>query len=205
MSMTEDISSISIANLQTTAEPEIPSLLDLADEPSTGVWEGQGFGPHKNWYPATILEGYATKNGTQWLTQDTPSKDGSSRNLRLCFELTSAKGEKRNTFASYNYRLDDLTVERIQAVKNAREMFKGKKGKWSNADIQRSSLALASLGGLERSLGFKLKRTDAGFLDASVFVGQKLDVRLGVGKPNEKGASYNEVFEIAKSGERVSK
>jgi hypothetical protein len=198
--MTDDVA---ISNLATVAEPELPSLLDLADEPSTGNWEGVGFGPNKNWYPATVLAGYATKNGTQWQTEDTASKDGSSRNLRICYEVVNNKGEKRNTFESYNYRLEDLTAERIAAVKAAREMYKGTKGKWPNSDIQRSSLALASIGGLERAFGFRLKRTDAGWLDTSIFVGQKCDVRLGT-ETTERG-TYNVVAEIAKAGERTAK
>jgi hypothetical protein len=194
---------VAISNLATVAEPELPSLLDLAEEPSTGIWEGVGFGPSKNWYPAVILEGYAAKNGTQWKTEDTASKDNSSRNMRLCFDVTNNKGEKRQTFESYNYRLEDLTAERITAVKAAREMYKGSRGAWPNKDLQRSSLALASLGAIERSLGFKLKRTDAGWLDVSVFIGQKLDVRLRA-EVTEKG-TYNAVAEIAKAGERTGK
>ncbi len=72
-------------NNMTVASEEMPSLADYGREPSTGAWPD-------GWYAATILAGYATNSGHQWVTEDGPSKDGLSRNLRVCFLLKNKAG-----------------------------------------------------------------------------------------------------------------
>jgi hypothetical protein len=171
------------------AAEEVPTLADFAEE-TGGAWP-------KGWYSAEIIEGYSTRKGTVFTTEDNPSKDGNSRNLRLCFKVHKGTDE-RTIQESFNYRVTDLTPERLKHIKELREEFKGVKGRWPDADGQRSSLAVAKLGMLERALGFTLKRATNGQLVPGVFIGQKLDVYLGV---DDNG--YNEVRQAAAFGTRT--
>lgn len=180
-------------NNMTVQNEQLPSLADYAREPSQGAWPA-------GWYTAQVIEGYATGSGYQWETHDSASKDGTSRNMQICFVVTNSAGETRNIWTSFNYRLDDFTPQKLSAIAQLRKQYAGKKGAWAEKDLQRSSLAVASLGQFERALGFRLQRTEAGFLKTSIFVGQKLDVRLSI---NEE--EYNDVSEFAKLGERSNK
>lgn len=172
---------------------EIPSLVDFADDISQGAWP-------TGWYPAIVIEGYQSKKGKQFLTEDAPSKQGDSRNLTMALKLSNVKGEERNIQDSTNYRVTDFTPERLAFVKEARTEYKGVKGRWPNADVQRSSLAIAALGAIERAFGFGFRRTPNGALVTAPFVGHRVDVRL---KTNEKG--FNEVAELAPSGTKTRK
>lgn len=171
---------------------DMPSLADFADEVG-GAWPA-------GWYPGEIIGGYTTGRGKQFVSEDTLSKNGESRNLRVCFRLSSSLGE-RTTFESFNYRVSDFTPERLGQIKELREEFKGVRGAWpGQSDAQRSSLAIAGLGQFEKALGFRLKRTELGNLNPSPFVGQKVDCRLNI---DEKG--YNTITAFAPAGTRVKK
>jgi hypothetical protein len=191
-----DINATSLA-----IETELPDLSDFGREPSAGAWEHQGFGPSNNWYPAEVIEGYATQSSFQWSTEDTASKDGNSRNMRVCFRITNSANETRNIWASFNYRLDDFDGKKLAAIKELRAQYAGKKGAWAEKDLQRTSLALASLGQFERAFDKKIRlsRTEAGNLNPIPLVGYKIDVRLGT---NEDG--FNTVEEFAKLSERTA-
>lgn len=54
------------------------------------------------------------------------------------------------------------------------------KGRWSNADVQRSSLAVASLGQVGKATGIGTPLTAEGNIRAGAFVGKKLDVRVSI-------------------------
>lgn len=177
---------------------EMPSLADYGREPSTGAWPN-------GWYAATILDGYATNSGFQWETADSVSKDGNSRNLRICFKMVNKAKEERNIWASFNYRLADFTIERLTAIKRVREQAakeNWKPGAWPSVwkDLQRSNLAVGQLGQFERALGFKLKMIPGVGLNASIFSGHQIDIRIAVPKDEEGG--FSEVNEFAKLGER---
>lgn len=174
------------------APEELPSLADFAQEPG-GAWP-------KGWYGGTIVEAYATGKGTMFSTEDKPSKAGDSRNLVICVSLNGGKLGTRNTFTQVNYRSTDFTADRMAAVKEAREQFKGQRGAWTgNTDLQRSSLALAQLGQIENALGFRLKLHPSGYILASALVGQAMDFRLGMDDKDQ----YNEINAFAKAGTRV--
>lgn len=171
---------------------ELPSLSEFAEE-AGGAWP-------VGWYKAMVIDGYATRKGTVFTTEDTPSRDGQSRNMRLCLNVTGAAGT-RNTFDTFNYRISDFTPARLEQIKELRQQFKGTRGAWpGQADAQRTSLAIANLGQLEKALGFRFKRHPEGYLVPGTFVGQKLDIRLGV---DDKG--YNEVTAYAAAGSRTGK
>jgi len=176
------------------SEGDIPSMIDMADEPSQGAWK-------TGWYRATILDGYSSKRGTQFTTSDVSSKAGDSRNLRLCLAVQSTDGkEVRNLQDQFNYRFQDLDVDYRKNIKEARAEFKGLQ-KWPGAaaDLQRSSIAIGQLGALEKALGFGFKSTPVG-INPSPLVTHEVDVRLGV---DENG--FNDVREYAKAGEKVRK
>lgn len=184
------------------AAEEMPSLAEFAEEPG-GAWP-------KGWYSAEVIEGYATPKGTQFTTGDSLSKNGTSRNLTICLRVDSGKGssdgegravgagQTRNTFEQVNYRADDFTPDKMAMVAELRRENKGVRGAWpGQADAQRTSLALAKLGQIEKAMGATFKRTPQG-LTAAHFVGRKVDVRFGV---DEKG--YNEVTAFAPAGTRA--
>ena len=174
------------------APEAMPSLADFFEEPSGGAWPNA-------WYGAMVVEGYTTGNGKVWSTEDTPSRGGDSRNLRICFHVDGGKLGFRDTFASLNYRTEDFTADRLAAIKSAREQFKGTQGAWTgNTDLQRSSLALGQLAQLENALGFKLKLHPNGHVLPVTFVGQRMDVRFTT---NDKG--YNEINAFGKAGTKA--
>ncbi len=182
--MTETLDQV----VDNAAVEEVPSLADFAEE-AGGAWP-------KGWYKAEIIEGYATHKGKVFTTEDTTSSKGDSRNMRLCFTVFGATGE-RTMQESFNYRPSDFSAERLQFIKEQRTEYKGVRGRWSDADAQRTSLALAKIGAIEKALGFSI-RTKDGLTTPARAVGQKIDVRLG---QNEEG--YNEITGFAKAGERV--
>jgi hypothetical protein len=171
----------------TLTSEEVPDLSSYAEEPTGSALKA-------GWYDADVIEGYATRKGHQFATEDTVSQKGDSRNLRLCFKI----GE-RNLQESFNYRPTDFTPERLAHIKELREEFKGVKGKWADADGQRSSLAIAKLGQIQKAFGFPFKRTPSGQIVAASFVGQKVQVRVIV---NDEG--YNEVKEFAPAGSKAT-
>lgn len=164
----------------------IDGLEELAEEPQ-GAWP-------KGWYRAEVIEGFQTKKGKTVQTTDSVSSKGDSRNLKLCVRVYNGV-EERNMIASFNYRLSDFSPERIAFIKEMRQEHKGVRGAWSDRDAQRSSLALASIGGLTKAVGFSPKVANGGLV-AGLYIGQKFDVYLG---QDDKG--YNEVRNFAKPGE----
>lgn len=188
--MSEFVENASVSLTDDLATESV-DLSDLAEEPSGGPMQ-------PGWYKSEIIEGYATRSGKQFLTSDEPSKNGDSRNLQLCFRVTPRTGEPRNLNVRINYRLEDLTPERIAYVKEAREQFRGVHGRWSDADVQRSSLALAQLGQLGKSVGFATPKAAQGNVNSASFIGKTPDIRLRIDKNN-----YNEVSEYAPSGTKT--
>lgn len=166
---------------------EVPSLADFAEEPG-GAWP-------VGWYSAEITHGYVTGRGKEFHTEDTTSKNGDSRNARLCLKLISPKGE-RTMQESFNYRSEDFSPERLEFIKEARAEYKNVKGRWSDSDAQRSSLALAKIGQIERALGFTIRTKD--HMVPEKAIGQKVDVRLGI---NDDG--FNKITAFAKAGEKT--
>lgn len=169
----------------------LTGLEEMAEEPTGGAWP-------KGWYKAQIIEGFQTRKGKTVQTSDAPSQKGDSRNLKLCLKVFKGV-EERTMIAAFNYRATDFTAERIAFIKEMREEYKGVKGRWSDTDAQRSSLALASIGGLSKAVGFAPKLANGGLV-AGIFVGQEVDVYLGVDP--EKG--FNEPRNFAKAGTKVA-
>lgn len=164
------MSGISLTEMVGDLATEVTDVSDLAEE-TGGAWP-------KGWYKADVVEGYATKKGTQFTTEDVASKDGSSRNLRVCFKVRNGS-EERFLHTSLNYRVEDFTTGRIAEIKTGRERFANQQ-EWPDKDLQRSSLAIAKIGGLQKATKAKDKQPAS-------FIGKALDVHLGIDK---KG--YNE-------------
>lgn len=166
---------------------EVPDITGFADEPG-GAWKG--------WFKAEIIPGYTTGKGKVFTTEDVASKDGMSRNLRLCLAITNGK-QTRNNFTSFNYRVEDFDKHRMAAVEQARKTFTGVQ-KWPDSDLQRTSLALAKLGQAVKAASVKLRRREDGVLIADAFVGGKADVYLTI---NEKG--FNDITQFAAPGTKT--
>ena len=186
--MTEEVS---LNDITGGLEGESVSLTDFAEEPG-GAWPA-------GWYRAEIIEGYATqKSGKVFATEDTVSAKGDSRNLRLCFRVTNTRGDERTMQESFNYRPSDFTAERLSFIKEARAEYKDVKGRWSDADAQRSSLAIAKIGQLQKAVAFPQLKIVNGGVAAGIFTGQKLDLRLTI---DENG--YNVANAFAPAGSKT--
>jgi hypothetical protein len=173
-------------------------VTNLQDIPSLSEFDaggGQGAWPN-GWYAGTILPEHTGQSGNTFTTEDNPSKNGDSRNLRIIIDAVNGE-ETRVLFHNANYREFDLTPERMEEVRAARQTYKGTKGRWPDTDAQRSSLALSSLGQLEKAMGHTFSRNGSG-LDVTPLHNLAVDVYLGT---DEKG--YNEVRQVAAKGTRV--
>lgn len=178
------------------AEEAMPSLSDVAQE-AGGAWPA-------GWYPAEIIEGYQAKSYT-FTTEDSLSKGGDSRNLRVSLRVTSpaaradelgnsvVAGATRNTFFSTNYCTDFLTAANVKRIKN-------NDGDPKDKAFMRLRIALGQLGQIEKAVGFSFQKHPQGHINPAPLIGQKVDVRLSIG---EKG--YNEVTAFAPAGSRTSK
>jgi hypothetical protein len=174
----------------TLAPETLPNLEDLADEPT---------GPFSvGWYKADVIEGYSTRSGKQFVTEDVVSQKGDSRNLRVCVKVTPASGDSRNFQFQFNYRASDWTPERIEFIKEMRKDMAGVKN-WPDRDAQRTSLALAKIGQFQKAIGFQLPILNGALL-AGPLVDKKLDVRLVI---NPDG--YNDVQSFATPGKFTPK
>lgn len=176
---------------------DVTDNLETEEVSLTDFDEGPGGALPKGWYGATIIEGYSTGKGKVFTTSDSPSKDGNSRNFMLVLALDKSD---RKIFHSFNYRTTDFSPERIAYVKELRQEFKDVRGAWPDKDGQRSSLALVGLGRLEAAVGFKIKLTPNKTIIPSIFIGQKVDVKLTVDEDD-----FNKVTTFAKSGEKTGK
>ena len=172
--------------------PEIPSLADMDAGGRGGAWPN-------GWYRGTILPSYTGQSGRTFETDDTESQKGDSRNLRVIVAVANTEGEIRTIFHRVNYRDNDLTAERIAAIRTARQTYAKEYAnkRWPDTDAQRTSLALASLGQLEKVMGRTFTRNGNG-LDTTPLHNQTADVYLGT---DEKG--FNEVRQVAPSGTKV--
>ena len=180
-----------ITNTQVNPE-EMPDLSSFARPVSEGAWPA-------GWYQAKVIEGYATGSGFQWVTGDLPSKDNQSRNMTVCFSVTNSSGDERKTWTSFNYRSDDFTKQKLGAITELRQK-NAKLKQWPEKDLQRTSIAVASLGQFERAFAgmTRLKRTTQGNLATVNLIGYKMDLRLSI---NDDG--FNEVEEFAPLGEKT--
>lgn len=162
----------------------LPDLSDLADEPGGPLAKG--------WYKGEIIEGYATRSGKQQLTEDVVSGEGDSRNLRVCFKVSTQK-EPRNIKHQFNYRQTDFTADRIAFIKQLREDMKHVQGQWPNKDAQRTSLSLAKLGQFQKAVG-KIGFSSNGFVTGPL-VSTHVDVYVST---DQNG--YNVITQFAPIG-----
>jgi hypothetical protein len=185
-------------------------MSDLAiDSEGAGAWAA-------GWYRAIIVPAYTTTRAKVFETRDMLAKNATSRNLFVCVAvagdvfvpidpnpakriLTTGPGGTRTIRATYNYKPIDwpLTTEKVAAIKASRERYKNVQGRWPDAEAQATSLSTARLGQLAKALGFDIPFSGGRF-DASVLIGQQLDVRL---KLDEKG--FNEVAAVSLLGSHV--
>lgn len=187
------MSEVSLNGVTDSLTGESVNLTDFAAE-TGGAWPN-------GWYSAEIIEGYATPKGFQFTTADAPSQKGDSRNLRICARLTpSSGGDPRNMQESFNYRASDFSPERLAYIKEARVEYKDVKGAWPDRDVQRSSLAIAKIGQLQKALALDTLPLVDGGVVAGAFVGKSVDIRLST---DENG--YNVFSAFAPTGTKVKK
>jgi hypothetical protein len=175
--------SINDVLIDTAPEPKVVDLDESFEAPAGGAWP-------KGWYSATILEGYSTPKGTVFTTSDNTSKDGASRNLKLCFKVSKGT-QSRNLQENFNYRVSDFEPERIAHIKAMREEFKDVQGQWPDRDAQRSSLSLVHFRNFKSVLGHGVQLNGGGGVDPSQFIGVTCEVYLGIDENN-----YNKVKNV---------
>jgi hypothetical protein len=157
------------------APEEVPSLDDFFEEPGGNIPPG--------WYDATILEGYATGKGTQFLTGDEVGKDG-QRMLRFCFGV-SVGGSQRNLQKTWFYSPGQFDGAHLAHIKSLRQKFAIAKVKsWpGHGKEQNFSISLGQLSQLGRAVGFTLTtHPQTGGMMATPYVGKQLRVRVSTGK-----------------------
>lgn len=183
------------------------SRFEFAKQESTGPWAD-------GWYPGVIVPQYeAGANNTLFKTEDTLAQKGDSRNIRICFAV--AREDKtaglvtidtRYISHTVNYRMEDLTDERIAEV----QAYKERQGKtpvknWSDKDIQRSFLSYAKLHELERVLGKELTQNGSGF-DVEPLITCNADVRIYTEEKSDgSGKKFNSIGNVAPAGTRIGK
>ncbi len=184
--------SVSLTDVTDGLAAESVSLADFAEEPG-GAWP-------TGWYKSEIVEGYSTaKSGKEYHTEDAVSTKGDSRNLRLCVKITRADGDSRTLQESFNYRPSDFTAERLAFIKSSREDNKGAKGRWADTDAQRSSLAIAKIGQIQKACGHAEIKLANGGIAVGPFIGATPDVRVGI---DENG--YNIITGFSPAGTKTS-
>lgn len=197
MPFNETDTDFDVNSAASSANEPINGELDFsgfADEPTQGAWPD-------GWYAATISEGYATKRGFEKHTEDVVSQQGTSRNLRICFRISNAKGEVRNLQEQFNYVPELLlTKDGITALQHARDAFKNEKSWPGDAKaMQSSSITMGRLGQLQKATERRLVAASLTF-GYGPLVGASLDVRLSTDK-----SGYNVVKEFAQAGAKVAK
>lgn len=172
------------------AQEPMPSLADVAQEVG-GAWPA-------GWYRAKVIAGYNAR-GYDWVTGDTLSKGGDSRNLRVAMTLTAPRdmndkegnsvkaGATRNEFWSTNYRITDLTAA------NAARVKANPKGD------PRLAIALGKLGQLEVAFGQGWAKHPEGHLLTMPLIGREVDVRRGMNKKT----GYMEINAFAPVGSKT--
>lgn len=169
---------------------DIPDLSGLSDETRAPSWDD-------GWYAGRILEqrSFTDSNGNDrvFTTEDALSQNGESRNIRLQVELTR-KSDSRvlNLNTLVNYRLEDLSLETLQAVAAQQERVRSGEEK-TMGNLFRSFMTLLRVGALQRIAGVRqFQRNGNGGLDLTPIYGKPAYFRIGPDK-NEK---FKEVKEF---------
>ena len=179
----------------------IEGTLQLSEIPDLSTFEGEKTAEPllDGWYGGDILEkrAFTDSNGNDRVfeSNDTPSQDGASRNIRLQVVLKrQSDGRTFNLSANTNYRSEDLTQEVIQAV-NA-DTARSKEGE--KRTMFREFMVLNRLSTLQRIAGVRqLQRNGNGGLDISSLFGKKAFFKIGPDPRNEK---YKTIKEYSDKG-----
>lgn len=152
---------------------DIPDLSDMAEsEPDPFV---------NGWYAATIQERreFTDQNGNDRVfeSNDTPSANGDSRNIKLQVAITRADGRSMNLSSLTNYQPETLTAERVQAVAAQKEKVNAKTDEWG--PLFRDFMTLTRLSALQKIAGVRqLARNGNGGLELHSLFNKKCYVRL---------------------------
>jgi len=149
-------------------------------------FEQEKRGPWKNGnYNGCIVPEYETTGNFAAIhkTEDKPSQDGKSRNLKLCVTVVDGNLTKSMSYF-VNYRPDVLSDERIAEIRKLMVQYKGQQ-KWPDADAQRDFLTLTRFHELERA-GIPVELNGSG-LDVGKMVGQTAKFKVNTQRKNADG------------------
>ena len=176
----------------------VEGTLQLSEIPDLSTFEGEKTSEPllDGWYGGDILEkrAFTDSNGNDRVfeSNDTPSQDGASRNIRLQVVLKrQSDGRTFNLSANTNYRSEDLTQEVIQAV-NA-DTARSKEGE--KRTMFREFMVLNRLSTLQKIAGVRqLQRStnNGGGLDLAPLFNKKAYFKIGDDPRNAKYKTIKE-------------
>lgn len=164
---------------------DIPDLSGMGEDTSVAFADG--------WYQGTILEKreFTDQNGSDRVfeSQDIPSANGDSRNIRLQVEIKRQSDNRTlNTSVLVNYRPEDLSPETIQAITAHKETGE----KWGS--LFRPFMVLNRLGKLQKIAGVtQLQRNGDGGLNIQPLYGKTAYFKL---EPDDRNPQYKAVADF---------
>lgn len=159
--------------------------------------KGEGAWPVR-WYPARILPNYTSGNGNEHRTQDTVTRSGEGRNLKLLIEATNPDSlVTRVVFENMGYQPEDFSEESQTLAKEGKER-NGDERHWDDKNAQRIFLTLQRFKKLTKCLGSNLTRNGDGSFDIEPLFSLELDARLGIGEDG-----FNKLNNLAPKGTKV--
>lgn len=156
---------------------DIPDLSGVYDPAPRGNFEP--FTP--GWYAGEILESRTRTdkagNESTFASDDLPSQNGSSRNIRLQVAVTRKADKATNHYSlRINYRPEDLSAQTVQQITAKMEEVKAGE-QWG--DLFRPFMVLNRLSKLQKIAGVRqLQRNGNGGLDLHPTFGKKGYFRL---------------------------
>lgn len=182
------------------AETDTMHLTEVPD--FSGITEDRPEAWEDGWYAARIVPTRTINsrdgNTLTFATEDTLSRGGDSRNIRLQMSLhRKSDGRALSTNHNVNYRVEDLTGEIVKAVLARKESIKaaaqsGERLEWGQ--LFRAFMGITRLGTLQRIAGIRRFETlPQGGFDLRPLFNKACFVRLG----DDDEGKYKEIKEIS--------
>lgn len=171
---------------------DIPDLSEVSADTTSEPWTD-------GWYEGVILgkREFTDNNGNDrvFLSEDTVSAKGDSRNIRLQVTLKrQSDGRVLNIGALVNYQPSDLSQETIQAITGQKEKAKANGEK---VPFTRTSMALMRLGKLQKIAGVRqLQRDTDGAIVLTPLFGKTAFFRIS---PDDRNPAYKQIADFSET------
>jgi len=177
---------------------DIPDLSGIAD-PTRGTFEPFAAG----WYAGEILETRTRTdkagNEATYVSEDAPSQNGSSRNIKLQVAVSRKADKATNHYwLRINYRPEDLAAETVQQITAQMEAVKAGQ-EWGS--LFRPFMVLSRLSKLQKIASVRqLQRNGNGGLDLHPLFGKKGYFRLA---PQKDKPEYLEIADFRETAPKT--